>query len=84
MLFRRFLCRALWSRCDSPFLISVNLCSSVVSLRVYSCRFAVRFLRSLRSSAFAKPAARQVCAAILDFIFCHLSFVMRFALAIGY
>jgi len=23
-------------------------------------------------------------AAILDFIFCHLSFVMRFALAIGY
>jgi hypothetical protein len=37
------------------------------------------FLRSLRSSAFAKPTARQVFAAIPDFAFCHLSFVMRFA-----
>ena len=84
MLFRRFLCRALWSRCGSPFLIRVNLGSSAVSLRVYSCPFAVPFCDLCVSSAFAKPAARQVFAAILDFIFCHLSFVMRFASAIGY
>ena len=49
------------------------------------------FLRSLCSSAFARPTARQVLQLFLispfshlSFAICHLSSVMRFALAVDH
>jgi hypothetical protein len=68
--------------CSLPA-IALAAGSSAVCLRVYSCPFVVLFAISVLFRLRQAYGATGF-ATIFGFIFCHLSFVMRLALAIGY